>query len=228
MKKKILAWLLFHANRQSSSPAFYAIKNKLLERFGETVGYDIQFLAGKECFACNATGIYVGYYWESGERWHDTCNRCWGTGWFKRPRWAILAKVSFGKFTFHRPIESFYTEVGAINFVTEKGTLARSRIEGYIDHRRSKYGEPALQILYLLYDRKACARELSGFGHGWRVSWWRPDSYVNNALHIARFGRDSIPALLLRGRFRKLFKRKNTEDLSIFGGEIFDPNDLPF
>src|SRR6185369_13280700 len=114
----ILSTLLHYANLSASSARFYALKNKLLDRYGKTIGYDVQYLDGKKCYTCGGTGVYTGYYWESGEAWHDTCNRCW-RGWFKPPVWNVLLKRKFGKYTFHTPIKRCHSKKELGEFVSE-------------------------------------------------------------------------------------------------------------
>jgi len=137
---KILPWLLHHANRLPSDE-FYKIKNNLLKKYGKHICYDVQFIEGKKCYSCGGTGIHVYYSEYTGKAYdRDTCWHCIG-GWYKRPVWNILAKVQFGKYTFHQPYERSYT----------KPDNSIPVIEGYIDHNVSKYSDLALTVLYLLY-----------------------------------------------------------------------------
>lgn len=176
--KWFLSTLLHHANRTIRTERFYAIKNKLLARFGKIVGYDIQFIAGKECFTCDGTGIYHGYY-PSGGRWSDTCNRCWG-GWYKAPTWNILAKVRFGKFTFHQPKERCYSEDAVREYLATNRCNAHSVFDGYIEHRGTKFGPYAVVILFWIF--KHPLPYDFNFGLGWRLKWWSPDAWLNNFL----------------------------------------------
>ena len=144
----LLSWLLHHANRQYHSPEFYAIKNRLLKKYGKHICYDVQFIEGKECHSCNGTGIYIGTRW-SAITWgkfvtyKETCYNCYN-GWYKRPVWNILARLQFGYYTFHQPYQRSYT----------KPDIGIKVIEGYIEHNPSKYSEFAAGILFLIYDRK--------------------------------------------------------------------------
>lgn len=143
IKIKILSWLLHHANRESSSEDFYAIKKKLLVKYGVFKQYDVQFISGKKCFSCVGTGVYHSVDLYSGREWSDTCWHCDG-GWFKRPVWNILEKIQFGKYTFHQPWKRSYT----------KPDITVKPIEGFITHNYTKHGEFALKVLFFLFDRK--------------------------------------------------------------------------
>ena len=140
----LLSWLLHHANRQYRSPEFYAIKNRLLKKYGKHICYDVQFIEGKKCHSCGGTGIYSKHYdnygFVSGVNY---CYNCFN-GWYKRPVWNILARLQFGNYTFHQPYQRSYTK-------PDNGIKV---IEGYIEHNHSKYGEFAAGILFLIYDRK--------------------------------------------------------------------------
>jgi hypothetical protein len=140
----ILPWLLHHANRIPCEE-FYKIKNSILAKYGKHICYDVQFIEGKECYTCEGTGIYTGVRW-SEIHWgklvtyHETCYKCYN-GWYKRPVWNILAKIQFGKYTFHQPYQRSYT----------KPDNSIQIIEGYIQHDETNYSEFALTVLYLLY-----------------------------------------------------------------------------
>ena len=137
MNKTILGKLLHIANGYphclGDHEAFYEMKHNLLMWFGNGDGYDLQHFPGKGCFACGGTetnrgsGIYVGYHTCSGDEWQDTCNRCWGSGWYRRPRWIVLNRWRLDRFTFHTPGQIHYEEPDA-------GTT-RKRINGFIEHR---------------------------------------------------------------------------------------------
>lgn len=187
MKTLILSFLLHHANRNNKSPEFYAVKNKLLKLHGKHIGYDVQFIEGKKCHTCGGSGIYTGYYWESGERWQDSCNRCYG-GWYKRPVWNILERVQFGKYIFHQPKERVYKN---------PNLSAASTITGYIDHSHSKHGDTAHFILMLMYEPGYLRRWFKGAGIGWRSPAWHPLAWTNNVIHLYKYGRRSIPACYL-------------------------------
>lgn len=212
LKIHILSWLLHHANRTTKSKEFYMIKNRLLARYGTVTGFDVQFLAGKKCFACGGSGIYHGYYWESGDEWSDTCNRCWG-GWYKPRCWNILEKRRFGRYTFHQPKERVY----------ERPYIADSvkQIDGYIDHRSTKWGEFAVIMLFVLCERSLPPIDFR-LGLGWSTRWWLPRNYPNNLLYLIRRRANAMPIKSLRSRFR----RKPRPDMRIFHGHIND--EFPF
>lgn len=141
LKIHILAWLLHRANRQTKSAEFYKIKNMILRRYATFIGYDIQFIEGKKCFACDGTGNYVYDYDDFLEEECITvCNRCY-KGWYKRPTWNILSRFKFGDYIFHQPFERAY----------KAPDISQPFIKGYIEHNPARYGALALQILFLLY-----------------------------------------------------------------------------
>ena len=235
LKIKILSTLLHHANRECSTVAFYRIKNDLLDKYGRSCGYDVQHIPGKKCHSCGGTGIYTGYYWSSGEQWHDTCNRCFG-GWYKSPQWNTLAKIKFGRFVFHSPRERFYSEERALEWIAERSggtnqfgliTKQNGIIEGYVSHNRAKYGEEAALLLFLIYDRKNIPFGF-GYGLGWRSRWYLPQAWMNNILHLFNYRMRAIPIIDMREKLHKIFGKKEKEDLSIFTGKITDEDSIPF
>lgn len=205
MIRLILSYLLHYANRETKNIHFYAIKDKILQKHGKHIGYDIQFIDGKKCYSCDGTGIYKNYYHGM---WHrDTCWNCW-RGWFKRPTWNILQRIQFGKFVFHKPYLRVY----------EKPDIETPIIEGYIDHNSTKWyqGPIALFILGVIYEKGYLKRFYKENGLGWRSMWWHPCNYILNAIHIHKKGWDSYP-------FRKLKERFNVSR------DIIDEiEDLPF
>lgn len=185
MKQKILSWLLFHANTHSSSKCYYAIKNKLLEKYGTYFSDDVQFLEGKKCRCCGGSGIYVGYTWYS-KRYEDCCRYCID-GWYHLPTYVILKEYQFGKYTFHQPYKS----------VPFKNPLSHAPlIEGYIEHKSTKYGSLAKDILYLLYDR-------TELGRGWYLQWYNPKYWINNLYHLFTRKSNSIPVRRVREKLKK-------------------------
>lgn len=209
----ILSWLLHHANRNTSSTHFYAIKQKLLAKYGHSAGYDVQFIQGKKCHTCNGTGVYTGYYFESGEQWEDCCNRCYG-GWYKRPVWNILERVKFGDYIFHQPKERVYKQPE----ISPQGL-----IQGYISKPPTKHGDMALTILFLLYDNGYLKRWYNEAGMGWRCAWWLPRNYLRNIIHFYKHGRKSYPLI----RFMEWY---NAEPVLPHKVEYryVDPESLPF
>jgi len=123
----MLARLLHLAN--SSPPPefrkeFYALKDRLLTKHGEHIGFDVQHIEGKICFGCDGSGIYYHYY--SGDE--DICGRCCGSGWWKHPKWVVLNKYVWRGYKFHIPGEVSY----------EKPEPDVSNIHGYVEH--TNYG----------------------------------------------------------------------------------------
>lgn len=205
-KRGILSFLLHYANRETKHENFYKVKNQLLSKYGEHIGYDIQFIEGKKCFACDGTSVYWKHY--HGE-WHaEDCYRCYG-GWYKRPTWNILQRLKFGKYTFHQPFKRVY----------EMPEIETPIIEGYIDHTSAKYGALAVFILCLIYEKGYLKRFYNENGIGWAVYWWYPRNYVYNTIHIIKHGRNSYPIRHLKEKFRKYFPPKPIE---------YDTEELPF
>lgn len=119
---------------------FYAMKQKILKRFGAEDGHDIQHISGKECWNCDGIG-----WWDE----YDECYKCDGTGWFKHPVWVVLKRWKLGGYKFHEPIKRHYSE-------PEAELRDRPVIEGYIEHVSYKWNEieRARFILCLLFDWK--------------------------------------------------------------------------
>lgn len=174
----ILSWLLHHANRGSKNQHFYAIKNKILLKFGKVVGYDTQYIAGKKCHTCHGTGIYRSMYSD----YQDHCYNC-HNGWYKRPEWNYLQRIEFGKYIFHQPWKRSYT----------KPEVLPGLIDGYIEHNYSKHSNYARTIIFLVYDRNYLKRWWKDAGIGWRVYWWYPKAWPNNFAHLAKNGWSAIP-----------------------------------
>jgi hypothetical protein len=89
---RLVGWLLFRANAHPplARDAFYALKDRLLQRYGTYSGEDIQQIIDP-CWGSHEDGC-------SG----STCTRCGGTGiWRERrirlSRWSLAGRV------FHRP-----------------------------------------------------------------------------------------------------------------------------
>lgn len=153
LKIKILSIILFHANRYSKDADFYEIKNRLLARFGKPVGYDLQEIAGKQCFHCCGTGKCKWFgaedCWYCTEEDYDPqtgeyeitesnyCGKCGGSGWFKDPQRNLLLKMQFGRFVFHQPIQKLSENEAPENTIDNE-------IRGYVEHQPSKYGKQSL------------------------------------------------------------------------------------
>lgn len=196
MKTLILSWLLYHANK-SKHYKFYPIKNRILAKYGRKTDTVVQFIEGKKCFSCGATGNHTYYDWNGLAYDHAPCWNCNGTGWYKRPRWNWLDIVQFGKYSFHQPFATTY----------EAPTENVQQFEGYVEHANTKYTEFALFLIFLLYEPGFLKRWWNNHRHGWRLQSWLPRNWAINAIHIIKHGRNAYP-------FRKRVKTNNcTDDL---------------
>jgi hypothetical protein len=146
MTRRLLGWLLHRAN--SSPPLtgrteFYALKDRLLARYGTPDGEDVQHIADG-CWGCDGTGRYDG----SGYR----CRKCWDTGVY-RERWTRLVRWTLGGYRFHT--------IAPRQDVWGPGTPAS--IEGRVARR--DYGRLAAECqlwLALALDRRLFRRLVSG------------------------------------------------------------------
>lgn len=134
----MLSRLLHIANTEPgwiNRKQFYTMKTRLLERYGTADGHDIQHILGKACFRCD--------YHYSGDK--DVCWKCYGTGWFKCPKWVTLKRTRLGRYTFHTPTDVSY----------KKPEPDTTRIEGYVTHNHysSRKVVTAHLILCLLFER---------------------------------------------------------------------------
>ena len=139
--------LLHIANSSASTVdkrAFYAMKERILRSYGTLDGYDIQFIPGKICFSCEGSGVYVGYHTFSGDQWEDTCNRCFGTGYFKDPVWVVLDRYRLGSFVFHCPQERLRKEPDP-----QDVPATVKRINGYVSHKHYGYRKVVWATLLL-------------------------------------------------------------------------------
>lgn len=191
----ILSILLHHANRISRDTRFYAIKNKILAKYGKHTGYDIQYIEGKKCRSCGGTGHHKKYSWSGFVYDYADCWHCFA-GWYKMPVYVLLERVSLGEFTYHQPQSRHYSKRD-IPQVQRAGY-----IEGYVQHTHSKYGNDALTALYLMYDFKWYARLwLNSLGTGYRYNWRSPRNWLNNIAHLVRYRQNAIP--ITRYRIKK-------------------------
>lgn len=144
MRQRLLAILLHHANADPPWPRveFYAIKERLLRRYGRITDYEWQEIR-KECW-----GPWGREYGERQGCQGAKCPHCRGTGVFDI-RWVNLERWEWSGHVFHRPHWSTRTPpaVGTVKFF--------GRIEHNANHQKSR--EAALW-LYLL-----CGE--------WRVFW---------------------------------------------------------
>lgn len=188
VKKRIIGYLTHLANKETKAASWYAIKNRIAEKYGEPVGYDVQFLDGKKCYSCNGTGIWRGYYGT------DLCRNCWN-GWYKSPVWVVLQRVKIGNYVFHQPLKRVYRpqEIEVPHTVV---------INGYIEHTKHKYGWLGLFILFMIYDSKQYWKLDCSLGRGWRLYWYWPRNWVHSVFHLCRYKSEAIPFNRYRQRKR--------------------------
>lgn len=125
-----LAIVLKHANSAPPSgdlqrQAFYELKQRICEQYGESDGEDIQHIVDK-CW---------------GYRYHpcdDDCDKCGGTGIFSE-KWIILQRWKIGGLVFHRPTRR----------VSEPELLPL--INGLIRHKRSKMATSCQRVLSMVF-----------------------------------------------------------------------------
>ena len=214
MKKKLLSILLHHANRETKSPNFYAIKNRLVKKYGELIGYDVQHIPGKTCNSCGGRGQHPRYGYNGKiYDWAD-CYHC-NWGWYKLPEWNILERYRFEKYIFHQPLKRVYSKE-AID------VPIGCKIDGYIEHRSSKWGLDCLILLYIIFDFKRWWKEYQ-FKYTYHYQWNTPWRFINNVLHIIQRGKGAIPIQHLQYNWRH--KRQKTKPAPIMQ---CDTDDLPF
>lgn len=96
----VLAWLCHYANagatRSFGRRSFYDLKDRLLRKYGEFCGHDMQEVT-KKCWGDRWWNSYDGSV-----ACGPTCLRCGGTGIYDR-RWVRLQKWRWGRFEFHIP-----------------------------------------------------------------------------------------------------------------------------
>jgi len=205
----VIGHLMMMANREGVKTYWYELKSRLCSKYGVNDGYDLQHLAGKHCYSCDGTGVYRRYVSP------ELCWNCYH-GWYKRPCYVLLERIRVGTYVFHKPIRREYS----LKAYEETEVPMTVTIEGYINHSRHKYGEYALLILLLLFDRKNLNTYFRYNGIGWRLKWWLPRNWLYNAIHIYRKGFDAYPLQKLK---------QNTKRLSIpKHSNIPDTDDLPF
>lgn len=146
-----LGWLLAVANADPGVHRrdFYALKDRLLTRFGVCVGEDVQRIV-RECWGTSDNYACDG----------ASCRRCGGTGVWDTSL-ILLQRWSLGGYVFHRPDRRVY------------GDGWRVTIEGRIEHRRNRRASAEAHLwLALLFDRRLFWRWLttSQF-YAWQ---WRP------------------------------------------------------
>lgn len=136
--RKLIGFLLWNANANPPfwlKGRFYHMKDRLLRRFGEYVGYDIQHIR-KECWTCHGTGMYT-----EKQRCWNCSNGIYKEFWCKLERWQV------GNYVFHLPQKKSLVPIIAYD---DKVNL----IEDYIHHEIPKYhlAEECLYWLALFFD----------------------------------------------------------------------------
>lgn len=200
-----LGFLLHYANRDipfTRKDEFYKIKNRILKRYGNLLGIDIQHIR-KDCYSCDSTGIFRSE-WKQPER----CWSCGGTGVYQE-FWTRLEKYKVGKWYFHNPIERIYSYYPL--FEGESNPL----IEGFIHHKTPKYrfGTECALWLFVFFDFKTFWNKLgkSGYPNNKRT----PLVFISNLFWIFR-----------NFRFTDLLPKRE-----VIKYEIYDEDDhenLPF
>lgn len=97
--QRLLARLLHYANAGPPWPreAFYAVKERLLRRYGRLVDWQWQEIR-KECW-----GPWGEWYGERAGCLGEKCPRCGGTGIFDI-RWVLLERWEWCGYVFYRPV----------------------------------------------------------------------------------------------------------------------------
>ena len=136
--KRFIGRLLHYAN--TSPPKrkrFYEMKERILRRYGDRDGFDVQHFDGKICLRCGGTGLWTKY---------EACWKCGGSGLFKRERWVVLDRWKLGGFPFHT--------IGEVSWVAPDPPIT-NQIEGYIEHNFYSGFAPdeAAMWLGLFFDR---------------------------------------------------------------------------
>ena len=201
----MIAFLLWCANNSnhfiSKDKNFYPLKKKLIEKYGDFVGYDYQHIK-EYCWTCNGTGMYSK---------NNPCYHCGGTG-IHKEFVSILKKYKIGKYYFHTPIKRID------NWLPDfKNLLTNVTITGYIQHKGSNFGRESTLILLLLFDFPAFKRE---FG---KILFKKPPFFPLSLLEWITF---KIKHSKRRGCIKKAFKYKYLRKEYSFVQD--DDVDLPF
>ena len=201
MKARIIGLLLHVAN--SSPPLlgreqFYAIKVRLLERYGRFVRNERQHIR-KECWDCESGCYKCNRYGVGGGVWDEF--------------WVRLELWELGGYRFHTPRER--TRVRPADWYDG------SAIEGYIEHRRFKYYLPfeCALWLFLIYDRPTF---WGVFGYSAQCSWKLTPLVWANTLYFYWRGRKWR---LSKWR-KRIADRLRPKGLTVL--KIEEPDDIPF
>ena len=115
----LLGWVLHVANTRPHiirRNEFYELKTKLLKRWGEPDGLDVQHIY-KMCWTCDGSGRYG----------RQECRKCYGTGAYQN-YYTLLQRYRLGGYSFHRPLDR-----SRAAYSTPTKDLPVT-IEGYINH----------------------------------------------------------------------------------------------
>lgn len=133
---------------------FYAMKDRILRRFGRRAGEDWQEIV-RECWGCHGTGVNRYYYGD-----HDQCWKCDGTGVYDQ-FWVRLERWEFAGHIFHRPAERVY----------ERPEVPVA-IKGKVTHADHGYASKEAALwLALMFDRRLFVRLMMAECCGGRT--WR-------------------------------------------------------
>jgi hypothetical protein len=144
---RLLSWLLMSANTDPGilrRDEFYAIKERLLMRYGTIQGTEIQHIK-KDCFTCDGTGEYEP---------EVDCYKCWGTGVYQE-FWVKLISWDWNGYSFHQPVERKHKP-----FLSEDGSHVPITHEGYITKLHHWAANESRLWLFLLFDRKTFFRAM--------------------------------------------------------------------
>lgn len=158
----MISELLYRANSdppRGMRTDFYNLKERILESKGTVIGNDVQHIEGLSCWGCSGTGSLE---WIDDE-YEVTCDRCFGTGWYRMPKWIVLEKFEFGGHSFHIPREH----------TTKKPDPDVTNIRGKIKHRHHKHAEESFAILCIVTGNFRLFFKWLRYPYG-RLSGWHP------------------------------------------------------
>lgn len=150
MFQRLIARLLHYAN--SSPPSyrteFYALKERLLKRYGNVVDYQMQEIR-KECWGERAWNDDHGWYDYTGCCKESRCRRCGGTGVFD-VKWIQLERWAWCGWTFHIPRGQLYRKPETV-----------PQVVGRIEHKSyGRLSNEAFLWLALLFEPRLFLRSL--------------------------------------------------------------------
>jgi hypothetical protein len=150
---------------------FYAMKDRILKRFGRCGDLVLQAIPGKDCWTCDGTGLFEHY---SGDK--EYCQRCCGTGWFKHPVYVTLEEWTIAKYKFLRPIQRSPRVPTWFQELLDSGNETAPSIEGYVTHTFYPHRKirRATLLLSVVFDRSLFSVELGDEFRSWAiVQAWR-------------------------------------------------------